>query len=192
MMGTLRVKTLCRWTSLNLVCPALVAIGLLSASSAGANCRISDLYQTASPERFVKSDDATVTDNVTGLMWQLCILGLSGDNCGDGAARFLTWSDALSAATASNAANFDDWRIPNIKELASLIEYACTAPAMDQTLFPNTGISRPDSDEISYIVWSATPYYDSALIRYIDFSNASDNALNRDTRQLVRLVRSID
>ncbi|MDO6459822.1 DUF1566 domain-containing protein [Granulosicoccaceae sp. 1_MG-2023] len=169
---------------------ALLCLGLTMSLPAPAACR-PDLYQTAAPERFETLDDDIIVDNVTGLMWQRCLLGLSGQDCATGQAEFLSWPDALQAATDDRTGGYSDWRLPNIKELASLVEYACTGPAMDEDQFPNTGIQRSDGDDISFIVWSATPYYDSALIRYLDFSNAADNALARDSEQLVRLVRDL-
>ena len=157
---------------------------------AAASCRVSDIYLSAAPARF-EQRAGLIIDNVTGLMWQRCLLGLSGSSCQQGEAQLLNWPQALTLAGEDKSEGYSDWRLPNLKELASLVEYACTAPAMNETLFPNSGVLRPDTGLMTFIVWSATPYYDSGLIRYVDFSNAADNAQHRSTSQLVRLVRDL-
>lgn len=165
---------------------------LLNGVIATADCRIADLYQTAAPERFQADYNGTVTDNVTGLMWQTCVLGLSGDLCQDGKAKAMSWDDGMASAQSDHAAGFTNWRLPNIKELASLIEYSCVSPALNTTLFPNPGRSIVEANRHEYTVWSSTPYYDSGAIRYIDFANGADNSRARSSKELIRLVRDID
>lgn len=55
--------------------------------------------------------DGTVTDNVTGLMWQ------------QDAGIKMSYDQALSAIENSNLAGYSDWRMPTIKELYSLIDF---------------------------------------------------------------------
>lgn len=82
------------------------------------------------PSYTLSADRLTVRDNVTGLVWQR-----SPDTNGDGA---LTKSDKLTLAQSQalpaklNAAKFggySDWRLPNIKELYSLIDFRGTDPS---------------------------------------------------------------
>ncbi|MEM8961715.1 MAG: DUF1566 domain-containing protein [Acidobacteriota bacterium] len=71
--------------------------------------------------------DGTVTDNVTGLMW-----GKSPDVNGDGtidATDKRTLDAALAGAASSRLAGYDDWRLPTIKELYSLIRFDGTDPS---------------------------------------------------------------
>jgi hypothetical protein len=81
------------------------------------------------PSYQVSSDGLTVTDLVTGLVWQRM-----ADTDGDGAlgtADKLTWAEAQARPAALNAAGFaghDDWRLPGIKELYSLILFSGTDP----------------------------------------------------------------
>ncbi len=89
-----------------------------------------DAQHPANPPRFtVSADGLTVHDDNTGLTWQR-----SPDTDGEGS---LTRSDKLTCAQAQsrpavvNAASFggyDDWRLPTIKELYSLIDYRGTDP----------------------------------------------------------------
>ena len=58
--------------------------------------------------RFVDNGDGTVTDNLTGLMWQ--------KNPGG----YVSWKSALAICENLELAEFNDWRLPNIKELVSV------------------------------------------------------------------------
>ncbi|MEZ4649872.1 MAG: DUF1566 domain-containing protein [Candidatus Eisenbacteria bacterium] len=61
---------------------------------------------------FVDNGDGTITDSATGLMW------MQEDN-GAG----VTWEDALSYSESLSFAGHDDWRLPNAKELQSIVDY---------------------------------------------------------------------
>lgn len=60
---------------------------------------------------FVDNGDATVSDTSTGLMWQ------QADN---GAEK--TWRNALSTCEALELAGQTDWRLPDIRELQSIVD----------------------------------------------------------------------
>jgi len=59
--------------------------------------------------RFTDNGDGTVTDNLTGLMWEQS----PGTDT-------ISWADALTYANDSTLAGYDDWRLPNYYELATL------------------------------------------------------------------------
>jgi hypothetical protein len=105
--------------------------------------------------RFTDNEDGTVTDNLTGLIW------LKNANCFD--ERF--WSDALSDCNGlasgscglTDGSGAGDWRLPNIKELQSLIDYGFYLPALSDT----AGTSRWSDDDpftnvLSQAYWSST------------------------------------
>ena len=81
--------------------------------------------------RFTDNENGTVTDNLTGLIW------LKNVN------RFgpKTWSDALNDCNTlaadgtilTDGSNAGDWRLPNVKELQSLIHYGVCAFALPNT-----------------------------------------------------------
>lgn len=74
---------------------------------------------------FVSNGDGTVTDNATGLMWQ---------QEDDG--NTYNWKDALAYGSSSELAGYDDWRVPNTKELQSIVDYdKTTFPAIDEDYF---------------------------------------------------------
>jgi hypothetical protein len=57
-----------------------------------------------------------ISDRLTGLMWLRNNRGLTGD-------QEFNWDGALKFTSAGNWCGYNDWRIPNINELRSLINY---------------------------------------------------------------------
>jgi hypothetical protein len=104
---------------------------------------------------FTDLGDGTVTDAATGLMWT------KGDN-GAG----ITWEDALALVQARNGANYlghSDWRLPNAKELNSLVNYANAPdfngrPAIDTTFFTCTAITNENGDADFPYYWTSTTH----------------------------------
>jgi hypothetical protein len=103
---------------------------------------------------FVDNGDQTVTDRATGLMW-------SKADSGTG----MNWSDALAWVQTRNAANYlghNDWRMPNAKELQSIVDYT-RAPDMGNSasinpVFNCTPIAN-ESGQIDYPwYWSNTTH----------------------------------
>jgi hypothetical protein len=83
----------------------------------------------ASPTpRFFDNDDGTVTDNLTGLIW------LKNANCFNS----ISWKTALDTANAlangecglTDGSVPGDWRLPNVRELRSLIDHGSFGPAL--------------------------------------------------------------
>jgi hypothetical protein len=86
---------------------------------------------------FVSNGDGTVTDLATGLVWQ------QGD---DGVGR--NWEEALAHCEGLTLAGCEDWRLPNAKELQSILDYtrspdttgsAAIDPIFDAPLIPVEG-----------------------------------------------------
>jgi pimeloyl-ACP methyl ester carboxylesterase len=89
---------------------------------------------------FVDNKDGTVIDTATGLMWQKCPYGQTWDEAQDactGSATNLNWQQALKAAENLKLAGYDDWRLPNINELQTLVDETVYSPALDTNFFPN-------------------------------------------------------
>ncbi len=129
----------------------VVLLGLvlgLAHSDARAACDPA-LPATTPDERFIIDAAADlVTDKVTGLVWQRCSVGQSGSDCSSGSAINVNWPDALQAAQDSTVAGYTDWRLPNAKELASIIEFRCYGPTVNSSVFPGT---------LSGSYWSSSP-----------------------------------
>ena len=77
-----------------------------------------------------------VADKTTLLMWQDNSIGAE-----------MTWRDAINHCEASGVGGYDDWRLPNINELLSIVEYTQIAPSID-SVFQNTAVS--------HYYWSST------------------------------------
>jgi len=67
--------------------------------------------------RFTDYGDGTVMDNLTGLMWVKAPHDLDGNSGGQ------TWDNAIDFCNGLNHAGHSDWRLPNLRELQSLIDY---------------------------------------------------------------------
>lgn len=96
-----------------------------------------------------------VTDNATGLMWTTCPVGFDLGRLGcykpTAAVTTFTWDEAIAEAENSTFADFSDWRVPNVKELATIVERKCSNPALNQSVFSGNGTNMSAS------VWTNTP-----------------------------------
>lgn len=91
-------------------------------------------------EQFVDTNEGYIIDVKTGLMWSKCLFGQTFESgeCTGSPLDIESWSLALKTTEQADVAGFNDWRLPNIKELASIIEYQCYAPAIRLDAFPDT------------------------------------------------------
>ena len=104
--------------------------------------------------QFVDNGDSTITDVATGLMW-------SQDDSGVG----MDWEDALAWVEQMNDENYlghDDWRLPNVKELQSIVDYtrspSTTSSAAINPVFNTTSITIEDGSTDYPYFWSGTTH----------------------------------
>ena len=99
--------------------------------------------------RFTDNGDGTITDNLTQLIW------MQNANCWEG----MPWSSALSNVAGLNSGsescsgyngNHTDWRLPNFKELESLIDAEKYGPTLPS--------GHPFSGVQTHYYWSSTTY----------------------------------
>jgi hypothetical protein len=73
--------------------------------------------------RFTDNADQTITDNLTNLVWAKDVWAYSS---GCGSSGYITWQGALDFVACANANSYlgyKDWRVPNVNELYSLLNY---------------------------------------------------------------------
>jgi len=159
-----------------------------------AACLTTTITATTPTADFVLDNvNGTATHNKTGLMWKRCPEGATwnGTTC-TGAATGAAWGAALNSIITVNTngfAGFNDWRMPNIKELRSIIERQCSAPAINVAVFPTVATTR---------FWTSTAFLGLAgtennFVIGIDFTAPNNFELQMDkvtfTGGVLRLVR---
>ena len=118
---------------------------------------------------FVDNGDATITDNATGLTWQQSDSGAGMD-----------WQAALSYCEDLNFAGASDWRLPNAKELQSIVDYSrspdTTHSAAIDPVF-NVSAITDEAGQTDYpFYWSSSTHIDSSgqgsTAAYVAFGKA--------------------
>lgn len=115
----------------------------------------------------VLESESTVTDSLTGIMWQR-------DD-----ATVQSWAAALGYCENLSLAGYTDWRLPNIRELATILDTRYK-PAIDNTMFPRvdcgywsaywSSTSSPASTDDAYVV----DFYDATsggLFEHKNYNN---------------------
>ncbi|MCX6895223.1 MAG: DUF1566 domain-containing protein [Verrucomicrobia bacterium] len=121
---------------------------------------------------FVNNGDGTITDLATCLMWSQADSGAG-----------MNWSNALVWVQARNATNhlgYSDWRLPNTKELQSILDYtrspATTASAaINPNFFNCTAITNEGGAGDFPFYWAGTTHLDGSatpLGAYVCFGRA--------------------
>jgi hypothetical protein len=89
-------------------------------------------------ESYTDNGDGTVTDNITGLVWQQAVATTTNDA---GASSSYAWSDAAAYCATLTLSGHNDWRMPSLIELESIVDYGQTPPSINGTFFPSTPAS---------------------------------------------------
>lgn len=109
---------------------------------------------------FVDNGDGTITDLATGLMWMKDDSGFlkAGEN-GDGR---LNWEQSLGWAENLDYAGYSDWRLPNAKELQSIVDYTrspdTTKSAAIDPVFNISSITDLDGNKNYPYFWTGTTH----------------------------------
>ncbi len=136
-------------------------VDIISKLSAGDAFFGQDAYYNGNQPSYTDNGDGTITDNVTGLMWEKDM----GEK--------ITYYEAFSKADNSTSAGYSDWRVPSIKELYSLILFTGQvkgAQAIDMFIDtdyfnqPLGNISNGER-EIDAQTWSSTEYVGRTINR---------------------------
>jgi hypothetical protein len=112
----------------------------------------------------VSEDGLTVTDTITGLVWQrggsIVRNGCNGENnvtC--------TWDEAKAYCASLVLAGLSGWRLPAVMELSTIIDFTRQNPSLDVKAFPNVG---------SRMFWTSSPFAGSSSYAWrVDFLRGS-------------------
>jgi hypothetical protein len=103
--------------------------------------------------RFIRSEPVArqpvIADAVTQLAWQGCTAGMEGTACEIGQAAVYDWAAGGDYCQDLEWGGLDDWRLPGLKEIDSLIDSQRRSPAIDPVFFPATPTGW---------FWSSTSY----------------------------------
>jgi hypothetical protein len=122
-------------------------------------------------ESYTDNKDGTVTDNLTGLMWQQTV-----------PTGTYTWAQAVAYCPTLNLAGHSDWRLPSRIELVSIVDFGVTSgPRINSTYFPSTPADW---------FWSSSPLAGSSSLAWlVYFYNGNTNYLDVSDAHSVRCVR---
>lgn len=169
---------------------SLAAVLAAASFSASALCP-SNVARTTPSEGFVNNGDGTVSQVSTGLTWDICALGQTYDasirHC-VGQPTTMAWSAALDAPNQANSQSRlgkSDWRLPNIKELSSIVERGCYEPSINGDVFADTPTIH---------FWANTPQTagnvdPDAPLKYVNFKDGLEFDPAFAGAAAVRLVR---
>jgi hypothetical protein len=179
----------------------LVAVLLFAAASPvrGQACTNPAIAPSTPTTDFKLDDNGTAHHQPTDLVWMRCAVGQTwtGTSCSGTARNITQWQQALQVAVDVNSgaddadndgapgfAGAQDWRLPSIRELASIHEACRTTPAHNTVVFPNApGASNH---------WSSTTIDGSPSVAWYHDSQrgVSSFALKSDSLpRVARLVR---
>jgi hypothetical protein len=122
-----------------------------------------------SSKDLVDNQNNTITDISTGLMWY----ALPSDSA-------ISWSDALSYCENLEIEGYSDWRLPNAKELISIVDYQQYSPAINTTYFPHIVTSD---------YWSSSTYKYASHAWQISLTNGVLSCENKKNKCYALAVR---
>ncbi|MCP4216893.1 MAG: DUF1566 domain-containing protein, partial [bacterium] len=126
---------------------------------------------------FVNNGDGTVTDSASGLMWMRQDSGHQG--AGDDGDGKLNWKQALEWSENLSYAGHGDWRLPNAKELQSILDYsrspATTGTAAIDPVFQTSTLTDEDGGSDFPFYWTGTTHANlqgGSAAAYVAFGSA--------------------
>ena len=140
----------------------------------GAIVRDDGVLKAGGALSYLDNGDGTITDLNTGLMWEK----KSMDGTDHDVSKTFFWSNPASdtvwdwinainteVGNGIGFAGFNDWRLPNVRELLSIIDYGRSTPAVDPAFNNNFsfGCTVLTCSQIF-----ALPYWSSTTVATVD------------------------
>jgi hypothetical protein len=111
-----------------------------------------------------------VVDNVTGLVWQRYV-----ESTGRSLAQAVSYCESLVLG------GYDDWRLPTLIELVSIVDFSKANPAIDRQAFDGTPVAA---------FWSSSPLVgDTSYGWRVNFVAGTTDIIGVGTSQVARCVR---
>ena len=123
--------------------------------------------QTGAPLAYMDNGDGTITDANTGLMWEKQSIG---DGSVHDVFNYYSWDQAFSVHVATlnglSFAGHSDWRVPNVRELLSIVNYENVCPPVSPAF--NTDCTLPCTVLTCSCTWSDTYWSSSTSAAFPD------------------------
>ncbi|PWQ95257.1 DUF1566 domain-containing protein [Leucothrix arctica] len=159
---------------------------LLSVSSAAFAAQVcNENTEQLAPNSRYELSDGEAKDKQTGLIWKRCMEGQA-------------WSQETSTCEGSPIARNwlqahqevpEGWRLPNIKELISIVEYGCGNPAINLSIFPTTTVASVWSSSLSKAPMYANFRPADQLSWAVYFQDGATGSNRANSALLTRLVK---
>ena len=181
-----------------------VSFGTSTTTQTGAPVNDDGLVRAGGALRYQDNLDGTITDLNTGLMWEK----KSMDGTDHDVTKVFPWSslfqatiwdwiDAINTEVANGIgfAGFNDWRIPNVKELQSIVNYGTFGPAVDPAFHnnesPGCTVLTCSATAVARAYWSSTTIAVAAAIDAwdVEFVNGVVTGGLKSDSFFVRAVR---
>jgi hypothetical protein len=121
-------------------------------------------------ESYTNNGDGTVSDNVTGLVWQQVV-----------PPGTYTQPMAVSYCAGLSLGGRMDWRLPSAIELVSIVDPTTSNPSINPTYFPGAPATY---------MWSSTLYAGGGGMGWVvSFGNGNTNPVTTTGTEGVRCVR---
>jgi len=154
---------------------------------------------------YQNNGDGTITDLNTGLMWEQKIRDIVGGEGLHHVGRVFPWDSAaptiwdwlegVNTEGGTGLGGHNDWRIPNVKELQSIVDYGTFNPAVDVAFNNNPGMLATCSvaecsRTASSFYWSATTFAGNPAVAWVvHFFSGNVNFDLKGNTLVVRAVR---
>jgi len=123
-------------------------------------------------KKYIKGDNNTIIDNENEIAWQTTLSN-----------KKMNLQEAKEYCLNLDLAFYNDWKIPTINELSTIINLKKYKPATDTKLFPNTK---------SFFYWSISPTDIQNQYKTVDFNYGDILPKNSNIFSHIRCVRSMN